>query len=224
MRTQVPTTSSPLPSSTRPSSWKLLGIWSLIGLQSFGGGSSTTFLIQSTFIDKYKYITIEEYMHYWNLCQFTPGINLIALNILLGRKLAGTRGIIASLLGMLIPSAAITVILTALFASIQHNPVVQAVMRGVVPATAGLMLVVGLRFALPLLQQARTEGWKALIISTVLIIACALTIIVLQISVIPVLVGTAMLSMLLFTPWRGKRDEVALQQAIGESREAEEEK
>ncbi len=68
-----------------PTIWKLFRIWTSIGLQSFGGGASTSFLIQRTFIDKYGWMTMEEFLHMWNLCIFTPGINLVALTILIGR-------------------------------------------------------------------------------------------------------------------------------------------
>ncbi|HCJ32793.1 MAG TPA: hypothetical protein DHV65_00615, partial [Ktedonobacter sp.] len=47
-------------------------------------------------------------MHLWNLCIFTPGINLVALTVLIGRKLGGTWGIVVSLAGMLLPSAMVT--------------------------------------------------------------------------------------------------------------------
>src|ERR1051326_3891465 len=91
-----------------PGTWKLFRIWTGIGLQSFGGGASTTLLIQRAFIDKYGWLTLEEFAHLWNLCIFTPGINLVALTVLIGRKLGGVRGIVASLAGMLLPSALIT--------------------------------------------------------------------------------------------------------------------
>ncbi|EFH87391.1 chromate transporter [Ktedonobacter racemifer] len=224
MQTQAPPFATTLPPSLRPSTWKLLRLWTLIGLQSFGGGSSTSYLIQNIFIDKYHYLTIEEYMHYWNLCIFTPGINLVALTILIGRKLGGIRGILVSLVGMLVPSAAVTCLLTAIFTLIQGNAIVQAVMRGVVPATAGLMLLVGLRFAQPLFKQAQAEGSKTLIVSTILVLACAATIILLEVSVIPVLLCTALLSMLFFTPWRTKANPTTLQQATEASRAEGEEK
>jgi chromate transporter len=185
-----------------PTTWQLFRIWSSIGLQSFGGGASTSFLIQRTFIDKYGWMTIEEYMHLWNLCIFAPGINLVALTILIGRKLGGVWGIVVSLAGMLLPSGLITCLLAAGFELIQHNPTVQAIVRGVIPATAGIMLVVGLRFALPLVQLAWKEGWPRLGISVILMAACALAIIVLKISVIPVLLVTALLGMFFFTSWR----------------------
>jgi chromate transporter len=185
-----------------PTIWKLFRIWTNIGLQSFGGGASTSFLIQRTFIDKYGWMTMEEYMHMWNLCIFTPGINLVALTVLIGRKLGGTWGIVVSLAGMLLPSGLITCLLAAGFQLIQHIPTVQAIVRGVVPATAGIMLVVGLRFAQPLIRVAWKEGWLRLGLSVIFIAFCALTIITLKISVIPVLLVTAVLGMLFFTSWR----------------------
>lgn len=185
-----------------PGIWQLFRIWAAIGLQSFGGGASTIFLIQRAFIDKHGWMTMEEFTRYWNLCIFTPGINLVALTVLIGRKLGGAWGIVVSLAGMLLPSGLITCLLAAGFVLIQNIHAVQAVVRGVVPATAGIMLVVGLRFAQPLMQLAWKEGWLRLGISVVLIAFCALTIIALKISVIPILLVTALAGMLFFTSWR----------------------
>ncbi len=64
------------------------------------------------------------------------------------------------------------------------------------------MLVVGLRFAQPLVRVAWKEGSLRLGLSVILIAFCALTIIALKISVIPVLLVTAVLGMLFFTSWR----------------------
>lgn len=183
-----------------PDTWQLLRIWVMIGLQSFGGGSSTTFLIQHEFIDKHGWLTIEEFAHLWNLCIMTPGINLIALTTLIGRKLGGTRGIVVSLVGLLLPSATITCLLTVGFQRIQHMPAVQAMLRGIIPATAGIMLLVGLRFAQPLITQARKEGPVRLLLSILIVLASTIAIIVFQISVIPVLLCMALFSSIFFAP------------------------
>src|SRR5213080_3178649 len=114
----------------RPSRWQLFRIWASIGLQSFGGGASTTLLIQRAFIDRHRWLSMEEFMRMWNLCILTPGINLIALTVLIGRKLGGTWGIVTSLAGMLLPSATITCLLAVTFKQIEHVAVVQAVLRG----------------------------------------------------------------------------------------------
>jgi chromate transporter len=185
----------------RPSTWQLFRIWAGVGLQSFGGGASTTFLIQRAFIEKHRWLSIEEFMHLWSLCLLTPGINLVALTVLIGKKLGGTRGIVASLAGMLLPSAAITCLLAALFKQIEHVAAVQAVLRGVIPATGGIMLLVGLNFALPLIRRGYyKEGILYLLGSGIIMIACALAVILLKLSVIIVVLGAAFLGALFFSP------------------------
>ncbi|HEU5370570.1 MAG TPA: chromate transporter [Ktedonobacterales bacterium] len=182
-----------------PGTWQLFGIWARIGLQSFGGGASTTFLIQRVFIEKRRWLTMEEFLHLWNLCLLTPGINLLALTVLLGKKLGGTRGIIASLAGLLLPSAVITCLLAALFVQIEQEAAVQAALRGIIPATGGIMLLVGLNFARPLMQKAAKSGRRAVLLGSLLMIASALAIILLNVSVIVVVLGSLCLGALFFS-------------------------
>lgn len=184
----------------RPSKWLLFRIWASIGLQSFGGGASTTFLIQRAFIEKYHWLTMEEFLRFWNLCILTPGINLVAVTVLIGKKLGGAWGIVVSLAGMLLPSATITVLLAALFLQIENIAAVQAVLRGVIPATGGIMLLVGLNFALPLIRKSYKTGILYLLASGVVMFACALAIIFLKLSVIIVILGAVLLGALFFSP------------------------
>lgn len=184
----------------RPNKWELFRIWASIGLQSFGGGASTTFLIQRAFIEKHRWLSIEEFLHLWNLCILTPGINLVALTVLIGRKLGGTWGIVVSLAGMLLPSAIITCLLAAIFKQIEYIEAVQAVLRGVIPATGGIMLLVGLNYALPLIRRGNKEGILYLLMSSVIIIACAFAVILLKLSVIVVVLSAAFLGALFFSP------------------------
>src|SRR5207248_5039757 len=186
-----------------PGIWQLFRIWASIGLQSFGGGASTTFLIQRAFIEKHRWLSMEEFIRLWNLCILTPGINLVALTVLIGKKLGGTWGIVVSLAGMLLPSATITCLLAAIFKQIEHVAAVQAVLRGVIPATGGIMLLVGLNFALPLIRRSYKEGMLYLLASGVLMIACALAVILLKLSVIIVILGAILLGALFFSPRRG---------------------
>ena len=184
----------------RPSKWQLFRIWASVGLQSFGGGASTTLLIQRAFIEKHNWLSIEEFTDLWNLCVITPGINLVALTVLIGRKLGGVWGIVVSLAGLLLPSATITCLLAATFKQIENQAVVQAVLRGVIPATGAIMLLVGWNFALPIIRRGHKEGVLYLLGSSVVIIACALAIILLKISVIIIIPGAAFLGGLFFSP------------------------
>ena len=183
----------------RPGRWQLFRIWASIGLQSFGGGASTTFLIQRAFIEQHQWLSMEEFIYLWNLCILTPGINLVALTVLIGKKLGGAWGIAISLAGMLLPSAAITCILAAIFIQVENVAAVQAVFRGVIPATGGIMLVVGLNFALPMIRKSYKEGIFFLLVSAVLTIVCAFAVIFLKLSVIIVILGAAFLGALIFS-------------------------
>src|SRR5438128_518149 len=133
-----------------------------------------------------------EFMH------LTPGIYPVALTVLIGKKLGGTWGIVVSLAGMLLPSATITCLLAVAFKQIEHLAAVQAVLRGVIPATGGIMLLVGLNFALPLIRNGYKEGVLYLLGSSVIIIACALAVILLKLSVIIVVLSAAFLGALFF--------------------------
>jgi chromate transporter len=187
----------------RPSKWLLFRIWAGVGLQSFGGGATTTLLIQRAFIERYKWLTMEEFQYFWNLCVLTPGINLVALTVLIGKRLGGVGGIVVSLAGLLLPSATITCLLAASFTQIENVAAVQAVLRGVIPATGAIMLIVGYNFALPLARRGYKEGVVYLLGSVVLIVACALAIILFKISVIVVILSAALLGALFFSAKSG---------------------
>jgi chromate transporter len=123
--------------------WQLFRIWGRIGLQAFGGGTSTTYLAYHTFVEQYHWLLPEEYHRLWNLSVMAPGSNILALTLLIGRRIGGVRGIFVSLAGLLIPCATVTCLLTAGFINLHHFPAVQAMVRGVVSATAGITLVIG---------------------------------------------------------------------------------
>ena len=205
--------------------WPLLRIWVGIGLQSFGGGASTQLMIRREFVEKRGWVGDAELGQMWNLCLFTPGINLIALAVLIGRKLGDRWGIAASMVGMLVPSATITCLLAAGFEAVRDSTVIHAVLRGVVPATAGMMGVVAIGFARPLLARAKPGEaapadtpqrtplrWRARmadslaqpLLSAALILLVAVALIAAKLSIIAVLAGAAVLGVALFTPARAQ--------------------
>ncbi|SRR5258707_88903 len=183
-----------------PTLWKLFRIWAGIGLQSFGGGASTTLLIQRAFIDKYNWMTMEEFTHFWSLCILAPGINLLGLTILVGRKLGGVWGIVVSLIGLLLPSAAITCILVAIFKQIEYLPAVQMVVKGIIPATGAIMALVGINFAEPVMRRSFKEGTVSLVKNSALIILCTLALILLRLSAVVVILAAIVLGALFFAP------------------------
>ncbi|MDR3689218.1 MAG: chromate transporter [Fimbriimonas sp.] len=161
----------------------LFRIWFGIGIQSFGGGTTTMTLIRRNSVDIHGWITEEQFNRDWALCQMTPGINLIALTILVGRQIAGPRGVIVCLTGLLLPSAFLTAALTAGYVSIRSLPAVQACLRGILPASVGLGLLTAFQMAKGPVQSSWRMGWpQFLFVSVILAGSAAL----LAMKVVPV--------------------------------------
>ena len=146
------------PASSIPSLWLILRVWLGLGLQSFGGGAATLALIRRAVVERHGWLTDAQFVRDWALCQVTPGVNLLGLTVLIGRRLAGGWGIFLCLLGLLLPSVAITILLTACYGHFRDLPAVQAALRGVIPATVGLGLLTAFQMARPLLAASRREG------------------------------------------------------------------
>src|SRR5512140_2468221 len=119
----------------RPDLSRVFRVWLVLSLQSFGGGAATFVLIRRAAVEQEKWITDEDFARFWAICQLTPGINLFALTVLIGRRVRGAWGIAAALAGLLVPSVAITIALTAAYAHIKDLTMVRAAVRGVIPAT-----------------------------------------------------------------------------------------
>lgn len=184
----------------QPTLSSLFMVWCKISIQSFGGGSSTLLLMRREFVEKQKWFSTEEYAHYWTLGQLSPGIILVAMAILMGRHLAGARGIAVSLIGILLPSATITVLITAGFALIQTLRPVQDMIQGIIPATAGIMLVLSLNFATPLLRQAHKQGAIQSVECVVIVLGSTVALTVFHIEVFFVVCLAAFVSIAVFLP------------------------
>jgi chromate transporter len=141
----------------RPTLWEIFFTWLVLGVQSFGGGSATYLLIHQAVIDR-GWLGEDEFLRAWSLSQISPGINLVKLTVLVGYHLRGWPGLSAAAAGLLLPSGGITVLMTAGFAVIRSQPLVQAALKGVLPATIGLSLAMGIQMAQPLLTHAHREG------------------------------------------------------------------
>lgn len=152
---------------------EILTTWFGIGIQSFGGGSITLYLIHQACVTR-GWLSEAEFAKAWALVQISPGINLLKLTGVIGFQLRGWPGLLAALAGLLLPSATLTVLMTAGFAAIRDLPAAKAAMRGIVPATIGLSLSLAVQMAQAPLARARREGRLSLLIHVALLAAAAL--------------------------------------------------
>ncbi|HVN55394.1 MAG TPA: chromate transporter [Anaerolineaceae bacterium] len=184
--------------SPRPGLGEIFLTWLVIGIQSFGGGSSTFLLIHETCIKK-GWVGEDEFIRDWALAQIAPGINLVKLTAMLGHRLRGWPGLVAAMAGLLLPSGAVTVLMTAGFGLIRSQPLVVAAMKGVLPATIGLTLAMGVQMAQPLFNRAFQEGRVRLGAHVlIMVLAALLMLVVPSISPVAVLLGSGLAGIAVF--------------------------
>jgi chromate transporter len=183
-------------SHPHPSLREIFVTWLISGIQSFGGGSSTFYLIHQACIDK-GWLDEETFVRTWALAQISPGINLIKLTVLIGYHLRGWPGLLLAMAGLLIPSASVTVLMTAGFGLVRNQPLVQAAMRGILPATIGLSLAMALQMVVPLIARGRSEGPARLSLQVMIMVASALLLALWQASPVLILFGAGGATILL---------------------------
>jgi chromate transporter len=143
--------------------------WLGLGSQSWGGGSATLLLIQREVVERRGWMSDAEFTRSWAICQIAPGINLLGLTVLIGWRLRRAAGAAVSLLGLLLPSVTLTAMLTAVYAAVRAQPLAEAALHGVVPATVGLGAALSWQLGWPLIAGSRREGRASLAVSLALL-------------------------------------------------------
>jgi chromate transporter len=167
----------------------LFRVWAGIGLQSFGGGATTLYLMRRVTVEEQHWLSDEEYSLYWGIVQIAPGINLLGQTVLIGWRVAGVLGAIVALIGLLLPSISITILITAAYATIRTQPLVVAALHGIIPATVGVGVVLAIQMLKPPVMASYREGWWHLGLSVAVLVGAPLLLVLLNLPAIVVLWG-----------------------------------
>lgn len=161
--------------------------WFAIGTQSVGGGASTLLLIRRHVLERNHWLTAREFNEAWAVSQLSPGIHLVALAGLLGKRIAGWRGAGVSVAGMMVPAAIVTTLMTAAFAAIAGHPLAIAAIAGMGPATGGMTIAL----AALLVRDSRRHGMRAIVDIGVVIAAFAILTFTRTSSILVILIAAA---------------------------------
>ena len=125
--------------------------WTYLKIGSFtlGGGYVMLPMIEREVVDRRRWIDSEEYLNMIALAQAAPGLIAVNSAIFIGWRVGGWRGVIATVLGAVLPSFVIILAIAILFQDYHHYPAVEAVFKGVRPAVVALI-------AAPLCRMARS--------------------------------------------------------------------
>ena len=120
-----------------------------IGTFTIGGGYVMLSLIEREIVDRKGWIDREEYLNMIALAQAAPGLIAVNSAIFIGWRIGGWRGVIASVLGAVLPSFFIILAIAILFQDYKDYPAVEAIFKGIRPAVVALI-------AAPLVRMAHS--------------------------------------------------------------------
>ena len=112
-----------------------------IGLFTLGGGYAMIPLIEAKVVDKYQWVTKEEFLDLIAIAQSCPGVFAINISVFIGYKLRRTAGAVSCALGTALPSFLILLVIALFFHKFEDNPVIAAMFRGIRPAVVALIAV-----------------------------------------------------------------------------------
>ena len=166
-----------------------------IGTFTIGGGYVMLSMIEREIVDRKEWIDREEFMNMIALAQAAPGLIAVNSAIFIGWRIGGWRGVIATVLGAVLPSFLIILAIAMLFQDYKDYPAVEAIFKGIRPAVVALI-------AAPLCRMAKNAKitWTTALIP----IAGALLIWLAGLSPIWIIFVTV-LATLLYTSLTAKR-------------------
>lgn len=127
-----------------------------IGTFTLGGGYAMLPLIQREVVDEKHWIEEEEFLNMIALAQAAPGVIAVNSAIFIGYRIDGWKGLIASVIGAVLPSFLIILLIAMVFRNIRQYPDVEAVMKGMRPAVVGLLAAAVVRMAVSFIRSLRT--------------------------------------------------------------------
>ena len=120
-----------------------------IGTFTIGGGYVMLSMIEREIVDRKGWIDREEFMNMIALAQAAPGLIAVNSAIFIGWRIGGWRGVIATVLGAVLPSFFIILAIAMLFQDYKDYPAVEAIFKGIRPAVVALI-------AAPLCKMAKS--------------------------------------------------------------------
>lgn len=127
--------------------WKLFFSFFRTGIFGFGGGQATIPLIQEEVVDKFGWLTDEQFIDYLAMGNTLPGPIATKMSVIIGFDLAGYPGAFFALLGMLLPSTVAILVLFSFFEQYKNTAFVKGMQAAAKPVVVMLIAGVALSMA-----------------------------------------------------------------------------
>lgn len=120
--------------------WALFWIFFKAGTFTFAGGLAMLPVIQKDVVEKHRFMPEEDFLEYATLSQTLPGIIALNCAVFVGRRSAGTIGMITAGLGAVFSAFVLMIAATVLLRFIPQQGAVTGALQAIRAASAALVL------------------------------------------------------------------------------------
>jgi len=146
---------------------EIFWIFFRIGMFTLGGGLAMSMVMRHELVNKRQLLDDDDFCSIVAMATAVPGLIAVNVGYLLGRRLRGWKGIILSVLGVVLPSFFIILLIVSLLLPYFYNPMVVNFLRGCAIAVVGQ-----LAFASYIFSKRSLRKWSHLAV-------CALGVLIL---------------------------------------------
>lgn len=119
-----------------------------IGLFSIGGGYAAMPLIQAQVVEKYGWITMDEFTDLITIAEMTPGPIAVNSSTFVGIRIGGIPGAFVATFGCILPSIVIVSLLAVAYKKFKGASVMESVLSTLRPAVVALIAGAGISILL----------------------------------------------------------------------------
>ena len=134
----------------------LAGLFLRAGNLTFGGGDAITAVLQRELVVRRGWITLDEFALAQSLGGITPGTRILAFAAAVAWIVRRWAGVLTAVLAVSVPSAIVTVLLTAGYDSLRGSRAATLTLAAVLASAIGLMWAAGWLLLQP---QLRRDAW-----------------------------------------------------------------
>jgi len=134
----------------------LTGLFLRAGNLTFGGGDAITAVLQRELVVRRAWVTLDEFALAQSLGGVTPGPRILAFAAAVAWIVRRGAGALTAVLAISVPSAMVTVLLTAGFESLRGSRAAVLTLAAVLASAVGLMWAAGWLLLQP---QLRPGAW-----------------------------------------------------------------
>ncbi len=119
--------------------------WLKLGFISFGGPAGQIAIMHQELVERRRWISEKRFLHALNYCMLLPGPEAQQLAIYLGWLMHRTWGGVVAGLLFILPSLLLLILLSWVYLSYGHLPIIAGVLYGIKPAVTAIVLFAAYR-------------------------------------------------------------------------------